>query len=237
MGVDRYAHKFVGQTPYVYASNNPTTFIDINGDSTFLYNVDMDPMDPNAYTSFDGTGGNDFDVIQSVSYNDDGSIKYEGDSFVHENPTNTGSVFGSPARGISGLTGTGQLATLDGGDDPFFSLFTAGPFWKLAGGSVDDLASLGFAAGRTGKQGKFKDMLTDNTVAKYIKGWIKQELNSIKRGKRRSIRNPPGKQMAHERGREAAKGFDYKHSNLQDIDLHGLQHKYDNFGRKNKIRN
>ncbi|MCH4829757.1 polymorphic toxin type 8 domain-containing protein, partial [Flavobacterium columnare] len=32
----------------------------------------------------------------------------------------------------------------------------------------------------------------------------------IERGNRKSIRNPPGKDLAHERGREAAKGYSYK---------------------------
>ncbi len=36
-----------------------------------------------------------------------------------------------------------------------------------------------------------------------------QELNSIERGQRSRIRNPPGKQLAHTRGREAAKGYDW----------------------------
>lgn len=35
---------------------------------------------------------------------------------------------------------------------------------------------------------------------------------------------------------EAAKGYSYKHSNLQDKSLHKLQHKHDNFGRKNNER-
>ncbi len=48
------------------------------------------------------------------------------------------------------------------------------------------------------------------------------------------MRNPPGKDLAHSRGKEAAKGYSYKHSNLQDKDLHKRQHKYDNNGRKNK---
>ena len=43
--------------------------------------------------------------------------------------------------------------------------------------------------------------------------------NSIERGKRATIRNPPGKDLAHERGREASKGYSYEQSNLQDRDL------------------
>ena len=85
--------------------------------------------------------------------------------------------------------------------------------------------------------------MDDPTVGKADKGWIRQEINAINRkstnkagNPRKSIPNPPGKVLAHERGREAAKGYGYEHSNLQDKDLHDLQHKYDDKGRKNKER-
>ncbi|WP_432422755.1 polymorphic toxin type 8 domain-containing protein [Terrimonas ginsenosidimutans] len=50
------------------------------------------------------------------------------------------------------------------------------------------------------------------------------------------MRTPPGKLLAHERRREAAKGYSYKYSFLHDKSLHILRHKYDNKGRKNKER-
>jgi hypothetical protein len=60
----------------------------------------------------------------------------------------------------------------------------------------------------------------------------------LQEGKRRSIRNPPGKELAHPRGREAAKGFSHTEapSKLQDVDIHKLQHKYDEFGRRNPLK-
>ncbi|WP_367079299.1 polymorphic toxin type 8 domain-containing protein [Luteitalea sp.] len=61
-------------------------------------------------------------------------------------------------------------------------------------------------------------------------------MNSIERGSQRSIRNPPGKDLAHERGREAAKGYSYEYSHLQDRMNHRTQHKYDNYGRANAER-
>ncbi len=79
-------------------------------------------------------------------------------------------------------------------------------------------------------------MVNDDKLGMSDRSWIQQEINSIDRGQRSSIRNPPGKDLAHMRGREAAKGYDYKHSKLQDRDLHRLQHKYDNFGRANAER-
>jgi len=90
--------------------------------------------------------------------------------------------------------------------------------------------------GRTGDQSRLRELAEDDKASSVDRGWINQELNSIERGQRTRIRRPPGKQLAHERGREAAKGYGYEHSQLQDKDLHKLQHKYDDFGRKNKER-
>jgi len=90
--------------------------------------------------------------------------------------------------------------------------------------------------GRAGKQARLKELAKDAKLGSADRGWIRQELNSIARGQRSTIRNPPGKDLAHVRGREAAKGYDYSNSNLQDRDLHRLQHKYDDFGRANAER-
>lgn len=91
-------------------------------------------------------------------------------------------------------------------------------------------------AGRSGRQERLRELAADDKLGKADRGWLKQEMNSIEQGKRETIRNPPGKDLAHERGREAAKGYGYKHSNLQGRDLHRLQHKHDDFGRANKER-
>jgi RHS repeat-associated protein len=91
-------------------------------------------------------------------------------------------------------------------------------------------------AGRAGRQARLRELLNDLKLGAADRGWIQQEVNSINRGQRNSVRNPPGKDLAHERGREAAKGYGYEHSNLQDRDLHRLQHKYDNYGRSNRER-
>ena len=88
--------------------------------------------------------------------------------------------------------------------------------------------------GRTGKQEKLKELANDPKLGKADKGWIKQEMNSIEKGKRTSIRNPQGKDLAHDRGKEAAKGFSYKHTQLKNRADHRLQHKYDNNGKKTK---
>lgn len=49
-----------------------------------------------------------------------------------------------------------------------------------------------------------------------------------------NIRNLSNIHLAHDRGRENAKGYGYEHSKLQLINNHKLKHKYNNMGRKNK---
>jgi RHS repeat-associated protein len=88
--------------------------------------------------------------------------------------------------------------------------------------------------GRMGKQERLLELGKEPKLGKADKGWIKQEKNAVDAGKRTNIRNPPGKDLAHKRGKEAAKGYSYKHSHLQDKDIHRRQHKYDNNGKKNK---
>ncbi|PJG57632.1 hypothetical protein CUC53_16955 [Aeromonas cavernicola] len=103
-------------------------------------------------------------------------------------------------------------------------------------GGPEEPPSVAGNAGRAGKQARLRELANDDKLGSSDRGWLLQEMNSIDRGQRNSIRNPPGKDLAHERGREAAKGYGYSFSNLQLRILHRLQHKYDNFGRKNKER-
>jgi hypothetical protein len=81
-----------------------------------------------------------------------------------------------------------------------------------------------------------RELGDDPNTSSSDRGWIKNEKRHIESGNRDTIRNPPGKDLAHERGRESAKGYSYEHSNLQDKDLHVTQHKFDDFGRANKER-
>jgi len=84
-------------------------------------------------------------------------------------------------------------------------------------------------AGRAGKQARLRELVDDPTVSSADRGWIQQEMNSIERGQRTRIRVPPGKNLAHRRGFEAKKGHGYEHSDLQDIDLHKLQHMHEGY--------
>jgi len=90
--------------------------------------------------------------------------------------------------------------------------------------------------GRTEKQERLKEIANDDKQGSANRGWIKQEQNAIAKGKRTTIRNPPGTELAHERGREAAKGYSYKHAHLKNKADHKAQHRLDNNGRKNKER-
>ena len=87
---------------------------------------------------------------------------------------------------------------------------------------------------RTGRQTRLRELGDEPKLGKADRGWIKQERNNMKRKNRSTIRNPIGKVLAHPRGKEAAKGYSYKESQLQLESNHKLQHKYDNNGKRNK---
>ena len=97
--------------------------------------------------------------------------------------------------------------------------------------------------GNLKQQEKLKICVNDLKLGNSIRGWIKQEINSIERKSKnknnkikRRLKVPPGYELAHERGREKAKGFGYEHSNLILKLDHKIQHKFDNNGKSNKSR-
>ncbi|WP_243292303.1 DNRLRE domain-containing protein [Bacillus sp. FJAT-47783] len=109
--------------------------------------------------------------------------------------------------------------------------------WAVAGnyikvGKVYRYLSLAKKVGRQGKQARLKALLNDSRMPRHIRGWIKQELNSIKRKNRKTIRVPRGYHLAHKRGYEARKGYGYRYSDIQIIRNHKTQHKYDGYGRR-----
>jgi len=85
--------------------------------------------------------------------------------------------------------------------------------------------------GRKGKEARLVELANDPKHPKHIRGWLK---NEIRAKKRRTIRNPKGYDLVHARGYESAKGYRYQYADLQNTDLHRLQHRHDNYGRKNK---
>ncbi len=89
----------------------------------------------------------------------------------------------------------------------------------------------GSPSGRSCKGARWKQILHDAKAPRFIRGWIRQELN---RGG--GIRNPPGYELAHHRGREAAKGYSYMYSEAQLECLHSSQHRHDWWGQRNSDR-
>ncbi|WP_434779552.1 polymorphic toxin type 8 domain-containing protein [Neisseria sp. Ec49-e6-T10] len=68
------------------------------------------------------------------------------------------------------------------------------------------------------------------------KNEIRRVAALAKDGKRAKLRLPPGFDLAHWRGYESKKGFNYTYTELNTKSLHRLQHKKDNQGRKQPRR-
>ncbi|KQR70154.1 polymorphic toxin type 8 domain-containing protein [Pedobacter sp. Leaf176] len=86
--------------------------------------------------------------------------------------------------------------------------------------------------GRNGKYNRMKVLMDDPKTPGSQRGWLKQEQNAVKKGKRTNMRMPIGYDLAHPRGLEAQKGYDHRKSKFQSRDLHRMQHKIDKGGRK-----
>ena len=189
-----------------------------------------------------------FTGIDPVGYKEDNIHSFNRYAYANNNPYKFVDPDGRAAETALDVVSLGlSIATFK--SDPSFinglglaydGLATAVPFLPAGFGIIKNagkaVSGIEKSAGRSGKQARLRKLANDPKLGKADRGWIKQEQNSIARGNRKTIRNPPGKDLAHERGREAAKGYGYKHSNLQDRKLHRTQHKYDNFGRNNKER-
>ncbi len=79
--------------------------------------------------------------------------------------------------------------------------------------------------GRRGAQSRLRQLANDHEVSRSLRGWIRNEIRHIRYGNRSTIRRPPGYELAHRRGYPARRGHSYLHSDLQNADLHKLQHK------------
>ncbi|MCK4554522.1 hypothetical protein KAU19_06230, partial [Candidatus Parcubacteria bacterium] len=64
--LDRFSEKYYSLSNYVYAANNPVLFIDVNGDSTYTYNVATGAM-----TMISDIGGNEQQIVNFI--NEDGT--------------------------------------------------------------------------------------------------------------------------------------------------------------------
>ncbi|MDX1971442.1 MAG: polymorphic toxin type 8 domain-containing protein [Candidatus Sumerlaeia bacterium] len=76
--------------------------------------------------------------------------------------------------------------------------------------------------GRSGKQQQLRKLASDPKLSKSLRGEIQRDINEINRGKRPTIRVPQGYNLAHKRGFEARKGYDYSYSHLNTVELHNL---------------
>ncbi len=119
LSVDRFANKFSHQSPYVYASNNPIKFIDVNGDSIkindFVYMPNqgntggLDPFVDDAVQALDYIYNNDADggLICDLACSSDNNVQilentkannHYGDKIYFnpvgsENPTGSGDPY------------------------------------------------------------------------------------------------------------------------------------------------
>jgi hypothetical protein len=64
---DRFAEKYDDMSPYQYTMNNPILFVDINGDSTYSYNIATGQL-----SMINDVGGNEQQIVYFV--NEDGSV-------------------------------------------------------------------------------------------------------------------------------------------------------------------
>ena len=78
--------------------------------------------------------------------------------------------------------------------------------------------------GRGGRQKRLNELANDQKLNSAHSGWLRNEKRHVSTGNRSSLRVPPGTELAHRRGQEARKGYDYSHSDLQEKGLHQTQH-------------
>ncbi|WP_426477465.1 polymorphic toxin type 8 domain-containing protein [Chryseobacterium sp. CBSDS_008] len=255
-GVDPLYAEYPSWSPYVYTLQNPIKYIDPDGrlawppekgvegqkwqdgDGDFVYQHGGWKKDNGAFVGF--FVGNQYDSVNTI--NTGGTPGYDGKQMLPDSnydyshdlmPGKQADDMNYWSNGESGTMLSRFVETTVRDATAVENRTTTIDAVTIV---LSTPGKGGGGMGRSGKQARLRELSTDPKLGRADKGWLKQEINQINRGKRTNIRNPPGKDLAHERGREAAKGYSYKYSHLQNRKDHRNQHKYDNGGRKNKER-
>ncbi|MEM7665647.1 MAG: polymorphic toxin type 8 domain-containing protein [Pseudomonadota bacterium] len=175
-------------------------------------------VNPYAYANADPVNGIDPDGLWVRQVG--GALIFGAGNIAYQLYSNGGRVdcidwweVGGWALEGSGLAGLVRTATTKGGRRLLKELWSD----ETGAGSI----------GRTGKQARLRSLVNDPKLSSRIRGELRRDLNEIARGKRRRLRVPEGMNLAHRRGFEARRGYGYDYSDLQDIQLHKIQHRID----------
>ena len=121
----------------------------------------------------------------------------------------------------------GEISAFRGNDEEALTRFAAAVPFVGSVAAAGKLAKLG-KVGKVTREKRLVQLVDDPLVSSADRGWIRNEIRQVQRGKRKScvIRNPPGKDLRHPPKRSNAQGYDYSETQLQDRATHRKQHKY-----------
>jgi len=236
--VDPLASDYVYNSPYAFSENHVTGHVELEGLEKALPWY----FGPNKYGKKPvltlGLHNVKVPVVARRDYGDSkirNGIVFLGNSVF--------SIYNAAAtsfnEGMVGMEGAEAIGESAKGVEQLLEKATTGDI------SVEDVESAAAlilirkvkgVKGRSGKQSRLKELANDSKLGKADKGWIKQEMNSVKRKSKRvgrngtlkpqkNIRNPPGRDLAHPYKQRAKDGYSYKNANLKNTADHIIEHK------------